>query len=72
MRWSVVRRRAALGLSVIAMLLLPVRARAQWELWLGGWMVEPFGVCGGVGCFAGQNLCAVVSSAAGPSYCYER
>jgi hypothetical protein len=67
-----VARFTILALIVAASVLAsPKPVRAQWEQWVGGWMITFFGVCGGVGCTAGQHLCATVDSGSGPSYCYE-
>ncbi|MEW5917624.1 MAG: hypothetical protein AB1762_14560 [Gemmatimonadota bacterium] len=59
-------------LAFIASSAIPVYpVRAQWESWLGSWMIYAFGACGAAGCHRGPNLCAVVLSADDPAYCYE-
>ncbi|MGH7713662.1 MAG: hypothetical protein ACREOG_20430 [Gemmatimonadaceae bacterium] len=67
-----IRRHGLLAVTLsVAALAPPLVARAQWELWVGAWPITFFGICGGVGCFTGQHLCAIFDSSSGTTYCYE-
>jgi len=65
-------RRTFIVIALATMLVPFNTVRAQWEEWLGGWMIYAFGLCGGAGCYKGPNLCAVIQADGDTSICYER
>lgn len=65
--------RRAFIIGALITTLLPLSAvRAQWEDWLGGWIIYAFGACGAAGCIKGPSLCAVIVADGDTSICYER
>jgi hypothetical protein len=64
-------RRVLITLVLAASLIPANSLRAQWEDWLGGWMIYGFGLCGAAGCYRGPNLCAVVQAGGDSAICYE-
>ncbi len=69
---SVARFTILMLIAATSVLASPRAVRAQWEQWVGGWMISFFGTCGAAGCTTGQYLCATVDSGGGTSICYER